>query len=701
MPFAGYDDFDACVRANSDKRDPDAYCAAIKRQVEESAFTATEIRQAADEHKIRPECAVSLLSDGVLSKEDPCWEGYEMVGMKPDPNGSGEVPNCVPVDSEADLADRLEAKAVELGLRDAPVDSKLTAEVPMAEDAQVLYPSMDQAAAAAADFGLPPDTAHEHTLDGESWYMPGETHEAFIDAISGMSAAASTSSASAIGSKAEFSEGDAVSWSWQGDTVHGRVAEVRPEQATVSGNTITGGDDESVYVIDEYDDRVEAFRRENVAKPESSLDESQKNLPDRGEENYVSASAWDSLTTLVSESTFTPRELDYIARTEPAILEKSRPGEWTMWDDDPVVYRADIAEKYLAERDEDFFVPNEGAADAARKVKDWKDEYGDDVAGGASDGEGARRGTQLIEYAERGEPLAIEYWQEILNYHSRHRAQGSHELDADKQGEPWTDAGYVSDHNWGSDAGYEQAQRVVDLVEEVEQEMSVTLEGAVATGSRLSPDAITQEDSNRVDIEALEGELREAVEADSFYVYGKASIEQWDADDPPTYIKMDALEGALDRYFESTTAPGIISRHHQDIPVGRPVREFEFAEKTSLNIGGDTYTFEAGDVATSHVEDADGDGRPELWLAANIDGETEMGKKTRVLAAQGDLNGFSVTVHRNEDNMTQEGRVVTDCDLHAVTIGTDEQIKNKGSTFDVASFKGPVERVREVVRGLF
>lgn len=33
MPFAGYEDFDACVRANSDKDDPDAYCAAIKREV--------------------------------------------------------------------------------------------------------------------------------------------------------------------------------------------------------------------------------------------------------------------------------------------------------------------------------------------------------------------------------------------------------------------------------------------------------------------------------------------------------------------------------------------------------------------------------------------------------------------------------------------------------------------------------------------
>lgn len=34
MPFAGYADFDACVRANSDKDDPNAYCATIQQQVE-------------------------------------------------------------------------------------------------------------------------------------------------------------------------------------------------------------------------------------------------------------------------------------------------------------------------------------------------------------------------------------------------------------------------------------------------------------------------------------------------------------------------------------------------------------------------------------------------------------------------------------------------------------------------------------------
>lgn len=50
----------------------------------------------------RQERPLLVLKDGEPSKdeqfgEDPCWEGYEMVGTKIDENGN-EVPNCVPVD---------------------------------------------------------------------------------------------------------------------------------------------------------------------------------------------------------------------------------------------------------------------------------------------------------------------------------------------------------------------------------------------------------------------------------------------------------------------------------------------------------------------------------------------------------------------------------------------------------------------------
>jgi len=48
MPLAGYKDFDECVRKNSDKEDPKAYCGAIKHKVEESTHTASEIIDASE-----------------------------------------------------------------------------------------------------------------------------------------------------------------------------------------------------------------------------------------------------------------------------------------------------------------------------------------------------------------------------------------------------------------------------------------------------------------------------------------------------------------------------------------------------------------------------------------------------------------------------------------------------------------------------
>jgi len=75
MPFAGYEDWDACVVDNSDKNNPEAYCAAIQREVEGE--------------KSMNDIALKALDD------DPCWDGYEQVGMKEDENGN-PVPNCVP-----------------------------------------------------------------------------------------------------------------------------------------------------------------------------------------------------------------------------------------------------------------------------------------------------------------------------------------------------------------------------------------------------------------------------------------------------------------------------------------------------------------------------------------------------------------------------------------------------------------------------
>lgn len=194
-------------------------------------------------------------------------------------------------------------------------------------------------------------------------------------------------------------------------------------------------------------------------------------------------------------------------------------------------------------------------------------------------------------------------------------------------------------------------------------------------------------DTNKLDTEALSEEQVDAIEADDFIIYGKASIEQYDEDDVPTLINMDALEDALDRYFQSETAPGIISRFHMDLPVGVPLETHTLNDEATVQLpNGETHHYDAGEKIESEVREG-ADGRPELWLVSNIDNGSELGKRTRLQILSGELDGYSVTIRRNDYEMTSEGREVTECDLHATTIGTEHEIKNKGSTFDVAEFK--------------
>lgn len=92
-----------------------------------------------------------------------------------------------------------------------------------------------------------------------------------------------------------FEEGDAVRWSWDGEPVHGRVAGIH-EQFTppAADDPIVGEEGEAVYSIHEFDEEIEAFRRENAGKPESSLDESGMDLPPATEENFATMTENDA-----------------------------------------------------------------------------------------------------------------------------------------------------------------------------------------------------------------------------------------------------------------------------------------------------------------------------------------------------------------------------------------------------------------------
>jgi hypothetical protein len=114
-----------------------------------------------------------------------------------------------------------------------------------------------------------------------------------------------------------FSESDPVEWSSNDTTVRGRVADVGDEFSPAKGVTITGEEGEAVYLIHELDDELEPpqYRRENVAKPESSLNESQADLPPL-EGNFADNDSENSMsdTTESGEESDTDRDAPTILR---------------------------------------------------------------------------------------------------------------------------------------------------------------------------------------------------------------------------------------------------------------------------------------------------------------------------------------------------------------------------------------------------
>lgn len=103
---------DSCVKSvmedNPDYSEGRAYAICWAQQNEGNLAADQEtVVNVAVENNLSAETANSILAnESVDLEEDPCWEGYTMVGTKIDENGN-EVPDCVPDDDvpDADLAD--------------------------------------------------------------------------------------------------------------------------------------------------------------------------------------------------------------------------------------------------------------------------------------------------------------------------------------------------------------------------------------------------------------------------------------------------------------------------------------------------------------------------------------------------------------------------------------------------------------------
>ena len=62
---------------------------------------------------------------------------------------------------------------------------------------------------------------------------------------------------------------------------------------------------------------------------------------------------------------------------------------------------------------------------------------------------------------------------------------------------------------------------------------------------------------------------------------------------------MEALADALPQLYQD----GIISRRHKDVPIGEIVPEGELNEPTTVQVGDDTLSFEAGDTLETHIDE--------------------------------------------------------------------------------------------------
>lgn len=207
-------------------------------------------------------------------------------------------------------------------------------------------------------------------------------------------------------------------------------------------------------------------------------------------------------------------------------------------------------------------------------------------------------------------------------------------------------------------------------------------------GPKQLADADGDAYERRIDSSDLPEDYQEALNADSFILFGKASIQQYDKGNPREgqprqKLDMGALSEALPEYLDADTSAGNISFGHQDVEVGRAIDSYTLNEPTEIEVDGDTHEFDAGDTLETHVDEDAG----EFWIVADLFNEKYFHRKTRLLTLAGALDGFSVTVVAREWEETDAGQYVTALDWHSTTIGTGDQILNPGSEFGVAEFK--------------
>jgi hypothetical protein len=103
MPFANYEDFDACVRDNQDVDDPEAYCASIKRQVEGAdALSESETKALEDS-----ECG-----EGMVAIDGKCVPIEEITDVPPSALNMSSIYQLSSLDTEPITREELDGDRI-------------------------------------------------------------------------------------------------------------------------------------------------------------------------------------------------------------------------------------------------------------------------------------------------------------------------------------------------------------------------------------------------------------------------------------------------------------------------------------------------------------------------------------------------------------------------------------------------------------
>jgi hypothetical protein len=252
-PFAGFEDWDDCMATMTEERGhseeaAERICGSLKEEAENAAPTGKV--------EINGTEVDLTLPDRVINAAEAVEANREAI---PDSCGTGVGDRRV----RQALGDGLGAEVIrEVAAYLDSHEADLTAEGPPTDWSEEEW----------ADCG---NAQYAKWLYYADWFRSTVNE---IDRARGEEETYPTVTNSKNLDDPEFGEGDKVSWAWQGDTVHGRVADVAGE-FTVGGNTITGDEGEAVYLIHDWDEAAEAYDLEGTAKPESSLSESAMEMP--------------------------------------------------------------------------------------------------------------------------------------------------------------------------------------------------------------------------------------------------------------------------------------------------------------------------------------------------------------------------------------------------------------------------------------